>query len=565
MILLFSPSTITARLVTATLAVLALLPLAVTASADSPTVLAGGFDYMCSLVKTEGSVRCWGAKTQGGIASTGVRSNLPYPPLAVDNVVSVGAGEYAVCALRSDGSVICWGDNLHGGVGDAAVGSRSFPVPQTLAGLGEAATVLSSGGASDHHCAITVSFTAKCWGRNGSGQLGNGKFLTTHIPQTVTGLGPVSAIATGLDHTCAITLSGGVKCWGFAGLIGDGTGTSRPTPTQVSGLTSGIVQIAAGFQHTCAVTANGGVKCWGDGSLGQLGNGARLDSLVPVDVIGVTGAAQIATGRDYTCVLQRDGVVKCWGSRQQAGGGDGIAWTSSTTAQSSPVTVIGFSGPVVSIGASYRYACAVVLGGAIECWGARPIDGGSSALDASASSHVSSLTLDTRLIMSEQRHASLDYYFMTSRFQEKIVLKALAPDFQPTGRSFMVYPTGQQAGSKPITRFYFDKVAKSSIRGSHFYTLVDAERAALVGLNPSNANTPRLPQNEGTDSFAFAPAIEGVGGSCAAGQTPLYRAFRGNSKFPDDPNHRFTTDLALYSALVTSGWDGEGVKMCVSQ
>lgn len=73
---------------------------------------------------------------------------------------------------------------------------------------------------------------------------------------------------------------------------------------------------------------------------------------------------------------------------------------------------------------------------------------------------------------------------------------------------------------------------------------------------------PRWPQSEGIDSFAFRPVIEDVGGTCAAGQSPVYRLFRGNARFPDDPNHRFTTSLATYNIAVTAGWDGEGVKFC---
>ena len=126
----------------------------------------------------------------------------------------------------------------------------------------------------------------------------------------------------------------------------------------------------------------------------------------------------------------------------------------------------------------------------------------------------------------------------------------------------MVNPTAFQAGSKSITRFYFDAVVKGGSRGSHFYTLVDSERDALNGLNPSNVSSPRVPYNEGMDSFAVAPAVEGVEGSCAAGQTPVSRTFRGNARFPDDPNDRFISDPALHTSLVAVGWDGEGVKMC---
>lgn len=165
----------------------------------------------------------------------------------------------------------------------------------------------------------------------------------------------------------------------------------------------------------------------------------------------------------------------------------------------------------------------------------------------------------TRMI--EYRHPSLDYYFITSRPNE-IALLDITPPFVRTGQSFLVYPSAV-AGTHPITRFYFDKVAVGGSRGSHFYTLVDAELIALIALNPSNSTAPKLPFSEGTDSFAYLPLVEGVGGSCAASLVPVLRVFRGNARFPDDPNHRFTTSTAIYNAFVAQGWDGEGVKFCV--
>ena len=100
-------------------------------------------------------------------------------------------------------------------------------------------------------------------------------------------------------------------------------------------------------------------------------------------------------------------------------------------------------------------------------------------------------------------------------------------------------------------------------RDGHFYTLVNGEIAALTALNPSNTIVPKFPVSEGIDSYAYLPAVEGVGGSCAAGLTPVYRVFRGPARFPDDANHRFTTSTAIYNDFVSKGWDGEGVKFCV--
>ena len=164
-------------------------------------------------------------------------------------------------------------------------------------------------------------------------------------------------------------------------------------------------------------------------------------------------------------------------------------------------------------------------------------------------------------VVTEFYNPSLDYYFITSRAADVILLDSSA-GWRRTGKSFNVY-IAQEPGALGINRYYFDQIAVNRSRGSHFYTLVQSEKDVLASVNPGNAQTPRLPYNEGIDSYAFAPLVEGVGGSCAAGQTPVYRIFRGQTRFPDNPNHRFTTDLAIYNSFVALGWDGEGVKFCV--
>ena len=162
--------------------------------------------------------------------------------------------------------------------------------------------------------------------------------------------------------------------------------------------------------------------------------------------------------------------------------------------------------------------------------------------------------------MVEYYFAALDYYFITSRAGDITALDA-APGWSRTGKSFKVYIT-QQSGTLALNRYFFDQIAVNNTRGSHFYTVVQTEKDALASLNPTNAQTPRLPFNEGVDSYAFPPLVEGVGGTCAAGQVPVFRIFRGPTRFPDNGNHRFTTDTGIYNSFVALGWDGEGVKFC---
>ena len=65
-----------------------------------------------------------------------------------------------------------------------------------------------------------------------------------------------------------------MKCWGynFAGQVGDGTTTMRPSPTRVSGLAS-VRQISAGYWYNAALRNDGTVWAWGDGGNGQLEKG----------------------------------------------------------------------------------------------------------------------------------------------------------------------------------------------------------------------------------------------------------------------------------------------------
>jgi hypothetical protein len=162
--------------------------------------------------------------------------------------------------------------------------------------------------------------------------------------------------------------------------------------------------------------------------------------------------------------------------------------------------------------------------------------------------------------MTEYRYVPLDYFFITSRENEKTLLDTIA-GFERTGQSFSVY-SQPESGTVAISRYYFDKVAKAGVRGSHFFTSDSDEKRLLLLLNPTNAPLPRLPYNEATEDFVVRPILSGSIKTCAAGLVPVYRLFRGNSRFPDDPNHRFTTSKTIYDDFVNRGWDGEGVTMC---
>jgi alpha-tubulin suppressor-like RCC1 family protein len=286
------------------------------------------------------------------------------PVLQQTSSVPIAAGWNHVCAVTGEGGVMCWGNNENGQLGDGSRTDRTKPTE--VKGLNAKVVALTAG--LGHTCALTADGGVKCWGRNKSGQLGNGSDQRTSDVVDVAGLGSgVVAIAAGDDHTCALTAQGAVLCWGFNnfGQLGDGTYDFRTAPIAIDRLSSGTSGIAAGSGHTCAVNG-GGVLCWGNNDMGQLGDGSDTPSrAAPGAVSGLSGGIAALTGKgSHTCVLTASGAVQCWGYNKFGQLGDGTADNRST-----PVALTGVDGAISALVAGWNHTCSLTTGGVLKCWG----------------------------------------------------------------------------------------------------------------------------------------------------------------------------------------------------
>lgn len=343
-----------------------LAPVDVVGLASGMTALAAGGYHTCTLTAA-GGVKCWGNNTFGQLGDgTAIIRATPGDVMGLaDGVATLMAGDFHTCALTTAGGVTCWGRNNTGQLGDGTLISRSAPV--AVVGLTDGVTALVTG--NNHTCALTTAGGVKCWGSNASGQLGDGTMTDRVTPVDVVGLASgMTGLGAGASHTCALTAAGGVKCWGrnTYGQLGDGTTTDRLTQVNVVGLASDMTALAAGYSHTCALSMMGEAKCWGYNYYGQLGDGTRMDRLTPVDLVGLADRVTALTVGDYhACMLTTMGGAKCWGSSGYGQLGDGIGGTDRTT----PVEVVGLANGVTAIAAGYTHTCAVSMTGGVKCWG----------------------------------------------------------------------------------------------------------------------------------------------------------------------------------------------------
>ena len=383
-------------------------------------------NYHSCAVNGAGGVQCWGSNYSGALGDGTNTSRLtPVDVVGLNSgIVAVAAGSSHSCALNNAGGMLCWGDNYYGKLGDGSNITRLTPVP--VSGLSSGVMAIATGGV--HSCALLNGGAMKCWGNNGSGELGIGSTTGSTTPVTVSGLSSgVLAIATGSFHTCALLSGGAVKCWGdnYYGQLGDGTSrTTRLAPVPVSGIASGAIAISAGESHTCALLSGGAAKCWGLNDFGQLGDGSTTDKLTPVPVSGLSvGATAIAAGYTRTCAISSGGRASCWGDNAFGQLGDGTA-----TQRLLPTDVSGLVCGVLGISGSGLHTCAVTAGGEGKCWGRNDIGevgDGTITHRFFPSQYVIGYAPPSTTVLSTSA--------ISSAFGERVTFKATVSGFNPAG------------------------------------------------------------------------------------------------------------------------------------
>jgi cysteine-rich repeat protein len=379
-----------------------------------------GASTSCAL-RADGAVKCWGDNTYGqlGLGETAPRGdepgemgdNLPTVDLGRGrSAQALAAGTGYVCALLDDGSVKCWGQNGGGqlGLGDTEArgdepGEMGDALPTVRLGTGRKARFLAAG--FNHTCAGLDDGSSKCWGSNGTGQLGLGDTnargwrlgqMGDSLDTVDLGTGrSAQSLHGGEVHTCALLDDDSVKCWGLSLFGGVGTGLKErygdtpgemgdALPTVDLGGMRTAQALAASEFGNCALLDDGSVKCWGFGNWGSLGLGDQEDrgddpgemgdDLPPVDLGTGRSVRLLAAGYGHACAVLDDGTLKCWGQNGAGalglGDKDNRGGFPGQMGDDLPPVDLGAGRSARALAAGGARTCVLLDGVTVKCWGA---------------------------------------------------------------------------------------------------------------------------------------------------------------------------------------------------
>jgi alpha-tubulin suppressor-like RCC1 family protein len=309
-------------------------------------------------VHQDGRVSCWG---YGAFIGPGLPAVIS--PLAMSvggKATAVQVGIQAACALLEGGGVSCWGDLDGRGPQEPAAVLKEDGMP--LGGITHLA------GGSLAFCGSS-SEGVWCWGHNQAGELARPPAMT--FPARTAVLADprprplLAATVAILTHDGADELCG----WGNndSGILPGARGAvERPRCQRGVG---GVLQLTAGDGHVCVRRAGAMFSCWGSNSGGQLGVGddGLLDAEMPGSIRALPAPiVSLASAAYHSCAVLVTGAVLCWGGNEH--GEVGLA---PSAPQFSPRLVGGFAGKVVALGAGAgaQHTCAVLADGRAQCWG----------------------------------------------------------------------------------------------------------------------------------------------------------------------------------------------------
>ncbi|MBQ4331593.1 MAG: hypothetical protein IJC31_07140 [Spirochaetaceae bacterium] len=274
-------------------------------------------------ITSYGELYTWGNNEFGNIGNgnTNVQTTPHLVGISgrVKNVVTDSSGQ-TVFAITEDGKLYSWGKNNCGQIGNETTNNQT--TPYLVKGIdGKIKDVVSSKGETIY--AITEEGKLYSWGKNSTGQVGNGTTEYQTTPCLVIDGKIKNVVSSGRDFVIAITEEGKLFSWGKnnQGQIGDinadDSGLSNQLiPHLVEGIAGKVKDLIINDNTVFAITEEGKLFSWGNNQKGQVGNNSYDDMIKsPQEVlIGVKVKNVFISFNETVYAVTEEGKLYSWGN-----------------------------------------------------------------------------------------------------------------------------------------------------------------------------------------------------------------------------------------------------------
>ena len=354
--------------------------------------------HSSSALTQSGRVFMWGLNDYGQLGD-GSTENKVFPNEITsqfvlsngDKIISVNLGAAHSSALTSTGRVFMWGRNSSGRLGDGTTSDISVPFEITSQfELSNGDKIISVNLGAAHSSALTSTGRVFMWGRNSSGQLGDGTILDKSVPFEITSQFALSngdkiiSVTLGESHSSALTSTGRVFMWGTnsSGELGlDHSINLIKVPNEISSgyfsLTEGETIISLFLKHhrSSALTSNGRVFMWGSNVYGELGDASNINKNRPTEISSHFLLSEndkivfLSLGVVHSSALSSTGRVFTWGYNGYGELGDGTIINKNLPNEITNQFLLSDGQKIISLTLGSFYSSALTNDGRVFMWG----------------------------------------------------------------------------------------------------------------------------------------------------------------------------------------------------
>lgn len=256
------------------------------------------------------------------------------------------------------GYVQAWGRNNTNQYGNNDRASSFSPVialPENIW------SVISAG--VGYAAGIDLEGNLYTWGINTFGQLAHGDTRVRTIPTLVDSNLKWRSVSVGRGHLIAIDSNGEIWTAGrnVYGQLGNNSIRNSTTLVKAETSKTDWVYVFASADSSYAIDESGNLFAWGYNNQGQLGNGNRLNSRIPIPVAEDLKWNKVVSGESHVIGITNDGKLYGWGRNNRGQLGTGSI---SFVAIPDPV-LIDDKNTWIDVAAGFEYSMALTEEGSV--------------------------------------------------------------------------------------------------------------------------------------------------------------------------------------------------------